>query len=117
MNAYASPFSKGGFRRICQLPNPLPPSGEREEERFSLSPGGEGSRVRGRIFVGEIAQRATRQLVYVQKRFDMNHPIDPDPLVGNGRLPQDTSSDAQLVGQAWRSLLDEKVRRPRALST
>jgi hypothetical protein len=39
----------------------------------------------------------------------MNHPINCDPLVGNGRLPQDTSSDAQLVGQAWRSLLDEKV--------
>ena len=39
----------------------------------------------------------------------MNHPIDCDPVVGNGRLPQDTSSDAQLVGQAWRGLLDEKV--------
>ncbi len=56
MNAYASLFKS--------IPSPLV---------------GEGSRERASIFADQIAQRAARQLVYVEKRFDMNHLINPDP--------------------------------------
>jgi macrodomain Ter protein organizer (MatP/YcbG family) len=46
----------------------LPEAGERES-----------------MFVGQIARRATRQLIYAEKRFDMNHAIDLDLETWRGK--------------------------------